>query len=374
MDTETQRSKLSAYAKAALLRAREDPPPLPFPPPQPSGKPKKSRRTATLTSIDLFTGAGGLTIGLERAGFRPLIGVETNSDACRTFAGGFPDVPIEPRPVETYDFRQFEGVDLVAGGPPCQPFSSGGKGLASADERDMIPQFVRAVAEARPRAFLMENVSALFGGTHRDYLGPVLERLESLGYSLSTAVLNAAEYGVPQKRRRGFVVGVRHGRFAFPQPTHGPRGGHPFVPAGVVLRADQVIGEPNLSQVFYAKTPDLRPSPYDGQLFNGGGRPIDLAVPCHTILASAGGNKTHFLDTLNAVPAYHAHLARGGQPRIGTLPGARRITPEESALIQTFPPGMHFHGSRSSRYAQIGNAVPPLLASVIGRALRGALD
>jgi DNA (cytosine-5)-methyltransferase 1 len=237
----------------------------------------------------------------------------------------------------------------------------------------MIPEFIRAVREARPRAFLMENVPALFGTTHAGYLAGVVRRLSALGYDLTMDVLNAAEYGVPQKRRRGFIVGFRHGHFQFPKPTHGPRGALPFVPAGAVIASEPILGEPNESKVFYAKSPDLRPSPYDGQMFNGGGRPIDLGAPCHTILASAGGNKTHFLDTLELVPEYHAHLMRGGSPRAGALGGGRRLTAEESALLQTFPPEMVFKGSRSSRYMQIGNAVPPVLARVLGEALRDAL-
>ena len=232
-----------------------------------------------------------MTIGLDAAGFEPVLAVERDEDACRTFAGAFPSAHVTPRPVEEFDFRRFEGVDLVAGGPPCQPFSSGGKGLAAEDERDMIPQFVRAVAEARPRAFLMENVSALFGSTHAGYLNRVKLRLAALGYHVASAVLNAAEHGVPQKRRRGFIVGMRDRRFEFPAPSHGPRGSEPFVPAGSVISRNVVVGEPNQSRVFYAKTPDLRPSPYDGQLFNGGGRPIDLTAPCHTLLASAGGTR-----------------------------------------------------------------------------------
>ena len=200
-----------------------------------------------------------------------------------------------------------------------------------------------------------------------------MHRLAALGYKLSVAVLNAAEYGVPQKRRRGFIVGLRNGRFRFLAPTHGPHGQRPFVPAGHIVRPHCIHGESNESKVFYAKSPDCRPSPYDGQLFNGGGRPIDLSAPCHTILASAGGNKTHFIDTMNLVPTYHAHLMRGGKPRQGVLNGARRLTPEESALLQTFPPTMKFYGTKSSRYTQIGNAVPPMLGQALGQALWDAL-
>jgi DNA (cytosine-5)-methyltransferase 1 len=125
----------------------------------------------------------------------------------------------------------------------------------------------------------------------------------------------------------------------------------------------------NPSRVFFAKKPDLRPSPYDGHLFNGGGRAIDPNRPCHTILASAGGNKTHFLDPLDLVPEYHRHLSAGGTPRSGELKGARRLTVEESAIIQTFPSWVRFAGPRSAQYHQIGDAVPPLLAAVIGRSL-----
>jgi DNA (cytosine-5)-methyltransferase 1 len=373
MDIAASQQRLSEYVKVLIKQQRAEVPQLPFPDPSAPKPTGKGRRRKLLQSLDLFTGAGGLTLGLGRAGFRPELAVEFDVNACDTFSGLFPTVRIEAKPVEELSFRRFEGIDLVVGGPPCQPFSSGGKGLAARDERDMIPQFIRAVAEARPRAFLMENVSALFGSTHQEYLTRVLQSLSALGYELSTAVLNAAEYGVPQKRRRGFIVGQRKERFLFPRPTHGPRGELPFLAAGFVLSVNAVNGEPNDSKVFYAKTPDLRPSPYDGQLFNGGGRPIDLGAPCHTILASAGGNKTHFIDTLGLVPAYHAHLSKGGKPRTGTLEGGRRLTPEESALIQTFPRATKFCGARSSRYTQIGNAVPPLLAEALGRALRDAL-
>jgi DNA (cytosine-5)-methyltransferase 1 len=136
-----------------------------------------------------------------------------------------------------------------------------------------------------------------------------------------------------------------------------------------VLDASAPTGEPNPAIVTYALRPSLRPGPYHGHLYNGGGRPVDLARPAPTLLASMGGNKTPWVDTLGVVPEYHAHLLAGGEPRSGRVPGARRITVEEAAQLQGFPKGAVFAGPRSSQYRQVGNAVPPLLAEHIGRAL-----
>jgi DNA (cytosine-5)-methyltransferase 1 len=109
----------------------------------------------------------------------------------------------------------------------------------------------------------------------------------------------------------------------------------------------------------------LRPSPYAGQVYNGGGRPVDPEGPCHTILASSGGYKTHWIDTLGVAPEYHAHLKKGGSPREGEVPGARRLSVEECVRIQTFPDDLIFHGKRSSQYTQVGDAVPVILAQVL---------
>lgn len=321
-------------------------------------------------SIDLFCGAGGLSLGLEAAGFESVLGVDTNTDAANTYRATFPKAQMAVRSIDQIDFRQWRGIDLVAGGPPCQPFSNGGLRLASRDSRDMLPQFVRAVNEARPKAFIMENVAGLLAPRNRDYLDAILAQFDADYTLLPPRIINAADYGVPQKRLRLVVIGVRGGRVDFPAPTHAPGR---QVGAGSVLAREQCLGEPNPSKVVYARTPDLRPSPYAGHLFNGGGRAINLSLPAPTILASAGGNKTHFVDQLDLVPAYHKHLWDGGKARGGELEGARRLTVHESALLQTFPADMSFAGSRSSQYTQIGNAVPPRLAEVIGTSVAHAL-
>lgn len=321
----------------------------------------------TYTAIDLFCGAGGLSIGLQAAGIKSVFAVEVSRDAVDTYRCAFPDVTVHSGDIKEVDFRKWRGLDLVVGGPPCQPFSTGGLRHGDADHRDLLPEFVRAVLEIRPRAFILENVPGLI--SFSDYLKRTLRPLLDI-YAVSVPrVVNAADFGVPQSRRRLIVTGVQ-GYTSFDIPTHS---GKPKVAAGEVLGA-LPIGEANPSKINFAKRPDLRPNPYHGQLFNGGGRPINLERPAPTILASAGGNKTHFLDLEGRVPAYHRHLTGGGVPYTGSLAGGRRLTVIESALLQSFPTDMAFCGARSSRYTQIGNAVPLKLAQAIGESIAEQLS
>lgn len=320
-----------------------------------------------LPAIDLFAGAGGLSLGLAKAGFDIVDAVEQDAEACASFASIHRGAVAEPRPIEKVGFRKLRGeIALLAGGPPCQPFSNGGKRLGSSDPRDGFPEFLRIISETQPETVLIENVPGLVSGQRRPYFASLLRSLRSRRYLVSWAVLNAAEYGIPQKRTRLFIVGSRRGRFDFPPPTHGGNARRPFVPSGDVLDPTNADGPPNNSIVTYAKRPDIRPSPYDGHLFNGGGRAVDLNSPAPTILASAGGNKTPFVDMTGVVPAYHRHLLAGGIPRTGRVEGTRRITVNEAALLQTFPKRARFSGPRSKQYTLVGNAVPPRLAHVIG--------
>jgi DNA (cytosine-5)-methyltransferase 1 len=323
--------------------------------------------------LDLFAGAGGLSFGLKAAGLEPVAAVEINPYAASTYQHAH-DVEVIQRDARSVDFRQFRGkIAVVAGGPPCQPFSTGGLRLGDDDIRDGFPEFIRAVREIKPEAFLIENVAAFARGRTRPYYLRVLEQLHSLGFDVSSETLAATDYGVPQRRERVFIVGLRNGAFKFPRPTHGPGRRYPWTRAGSVLSVDEALGEPNPAIVTYAKKPHLRPSPYDGLLFNGGGRPIDLSAPARTVIASAGGNKTPFVDTLGIVPDYHASLLKGCKPRSGTVSGARRISVAESATLQTFPRSLTFDGPRTAQYALVGNAVPPKLAAAVCRALARAL-
>jgi DNA (cytosine-5)-methyltransferase 1 len=223
---------------------------------------------------------------------------------------------------------------------------------------------VRAIA---PRAVFIENVAGLTEGSRRLYYIELISQLQRYGYIVSSWVLDAADYGVPQHRRRLFVIAVRGSSVGAP-----PRVTRPWRTSGAALDG---VGpdSPNLSPVIYAKRPHIRVSPYTGLLFNGSGRPVDPSAPAPTILAIAGGNKTHFLDTTGHAVRYHHHLARGGMPRSGHVPGARRLTVAQSAALQDLPSSTTWHGGRTSQYRQIGNAVPPSLAAAAALQVAAAL-
>jgi DNA (cytosine-5)-methyltransferase 1 len=327
-----------------------------------------------MNAIDLFSGPGGLALGLKRAGYHVIANVEINRDAMDTYTShdlGATHFNVDAR---SLSFKNYRGsVDLVAGGPPCQPFSIGGNRQANLDDRDMIPEFIRCITETRPESFLMENVPGLLLKQSRPYFDSILLSMITAGYHVNWAVLNAADYGVPQKRKRLFVIGARCKQLRFLPPSHGEGTKLTHI-SGLEILGNQPFGEPPNCKVNFAKNPDLRPSPYAGHIYNGGGRPLDPDGPCHTILASSGGNKTHWIDTQNIATEYHAHLVGGGTPREGAVPGARRLSVEECAMIQTFPLDFKFSGKRSSQYTQVGDAVPPDLAFLVAQSIYKQLN
>ncbi len=241
-----------------------------------------------MKNMDLFSGAGGLALGLRDAGWDTVAAVEVDPSAAQTFRKNFPEVEVLEERIQGVDFTRWRGkVDIISGGPPCQPFSVAGRQQASNDPRNGIPEFIRAIEEARPYAFLLENVAGLATARHRPYLLWILNQLVSLGYHVNHGVLDAAEFGVPQRRRRLFIIGSLDGRLELPEPTHGPRAELAFSTARAAL-ADTPEDMPNRAVVTYARKPVLRPKPWHGMLVNGGGRPINPEEPSQTIPASAG--------------------------------------------------------------------------------------
>lgn len=192
------------------------------------------RQRRLLTSVEPFAGAGGMALGIGDAGFAHLWAGEMDKHAAATFRAMFPGVEVFNGKVETgAEANEAVGgreVDLLAGGVPCQPFSTAGLGKGQYDERDGFPVFLKMLAELRPRAFLIENVKGLTTRAHRPYLDTVLADLRAQGYVVGWRVLDAADFGVPQRRFRVFIVGLRRDvaeagkvagvRFQWPVPTH----------------------------------------------------------------------------------------------------------------------------------------------------------
>lgn len=344
--------------------------------------------------VSLYTGAGGLDLGFIAAGFTPVFANDINADAMKTYAAAMDMIaehtgkPFE-HAIVTRDIRQVEKLpakgcaELVIGGPPCQGFSVAGKMDPNDPRSRHVFDFLAMVERVEPQAFVMENVKALarnrrWAGTIADIRG----QAEKIGYRTYLEVLNSADYGVAQTRERMFLVGFRENsiEFEYPEPTV-----HEHVDVAQALRSLTAVGQPGndetcKAKVAAAKEPILRLSPFAGMLFNGQGRPMDMNRPAPTLPASMGGNRTPIVDqeTLETgakqwVETYHDSLMDGGEVAT-TIPGRlRRITVQEAAAIQSFPKDMPWHGSQSSRYRQIGNAVPPRMAFAVASSVAAAL-
>jgi len=373
--------------------------------------------------VELFAGAGGLAMGVGLAGFEPLAVVEWDKWACDTIrenqASGYPLVAgwnVHEIDVREFNWQGIGGsIDLVAGGPPCQPFSMGGRHQAHADRRDMFPPTVEIVRQLQPRAFIIENVKGLTRSAFANYYQYILLQLtfpeivkrdqedwfdhflrlqkqqtsgaaheRCLTYNVTPTLVNSADYGVPQRRERVFIVGFRSDlgiEWSFPRATHGfdallhdqwVTGNYwrrhgvsaPEVPNGVAKRVrqlgsslfppelspwrtvrDALLGLPDPeaqeSERFYDHRFQIGARAYPGHT----GSPLDL--PAKTLKAGAHG-----------VPGGENMLVRDD----GSV---RYFSVRESARLQTFPDGFRLHGSWSEAMRQLGNAVPVMLARVV---------
>lgn len=349
--------------------------------------------------ISLFSGAGGLDYGFEAAGFENGVCLEIDADCCATLRASRPTWNVIERSISSVSAQEIldtcncrvEEVDVLIGGPPCQPFSKAGywargDSLRLEDSRAFtLTEYLRILEGTLPRAFVLENVEGLIYGGKDEGLKLLLNGIKSINkrtknsYRPHVRVLNAASYGVPQLRERVFLVAARDGRaFDFPEPTHGdvadnsislfahPTTREPFRCAWDAL-AD-VIPAPEEDLALRGKWADLLPSIPEGQNYlwhtdRGGGRRLfgwrrrywtfllKLAKdrPSWTIQAQPGP----------AVGPFHWHN--------------RRLSTRELCRLQTFPDDVLVQGGRSSAQKQIGNAVPSLLAEVLGREIRAQL-
>lgn len=330
---------------------------------------------APKTFLSLYAGAGGLDLGFSRAGLQPLWANDIDPDAVATHRLNLGD-HATCGDVDTLSGEiASHSPDLVIGGPPCQGFSVAG-GMQPDDPRSRhVWTFLQIVGELRPRGFVMENVKNLATNSRwAELVATLKDYAEEAGYTTRIFVLNASHHGVPQARERMFMVGLRD---AVPhRPSASTKADPPTVRA--VLSGHPRPGEPGNESVCTAlvtpaRNPVLRRSPYAGLLFNGKGRALNLDAPAPTLPASMGGNRTPIIDQHqldgkadeNWVVGYHRRLMAGRGPVAKVPKRMRRLTVEEAAVLQAFPTDWQFVGRQSSRFRQIGNAVPPLLAQAV---------
>jgi DNA (cytosine-5)-methyltransferase 1 len=333
------------------------------------------------TFVSVYSGAGGLDLGFIRAGFRAIWANDIDPLAVRTYRDNVGD-HIVGGDIRQLNVPEPGSADLVVGGPPCQGFSVAGNMDPTDPRSQHVVYFMAVVNHIQPRAFVMENVKALAANVRwKGIISQLVETAELLGYEATLLLLNAAYYGVPQARERMFLVGIRNARFTPPPPkTHlNP----PTI--GNVLSSLPPWGSPGnfticTARVTPARRPVLRRSPYAGLLFNGKGRVLNLEAPALTLPASMGGNRTPIVDQHQLehggrcwIEEYHEHLWAGGEPLVEAPDRLRRLTVEEAAALQTFPPGWLFHGTQSAQFRQIGNAVPPDLAYHVALSVANAL-
>lgn len=379
-----------------------------------------------MRSVELFAGAGGLALGLSLAGFRHEAVVEYDDEACRTIETnqsaetlGVRDWPLYRCDVRKFDYTTIsKPIDLLAGGVPCQPFSIGGKHLGHEDGRNMFPEMVRAVRELKPKAVLVENVRGLKRRSFMKYFGYIelmltypemtakkdetwvdhcsrLERYhtkgkpEGLRYQIVHRVVNAADFGIPQKRERVFIVGIRSDlgvEFSFPDATHSDE----------TLLWEQFCSDRYWDRHKIPKLKRPKPSPairsrtdrLKDSLLVHCLEPwntvrdalADLPKPAPARMPSEPG-LTHF-----AIPGARAYIGHtgsmwdepsktlkagdhgvpGGENMLAESNGrVRYFTIRESARLQTFPDRYTFPGSWTESMRQIGNAVPVELARII---------
>lgn len=346
-----------------------------------------------ITAISLFSGAGGLDVGFEQAGFKTVFANEFDPDAAEAWRLNRPGkehIMVEGDINSHFDdLKKHKGVDILFGGPPCQGFSVAGKMDPKDPRSNLVWRFMDAVEAVSPKVFVMENVSAL-GELERwkTIREGLLKRAAELGYETSLQVHHTPDYGVPENRDRMVFIGVLNGcgHIADFNEQLAKRRKRPPSVREVLLSAGHFGTDDNpatcTAGISLAIHPVMRKSPYAGMLVNGAGRPVDLDGIAPTLPASMGGNKTPIIDEralhdaskVNWFVQYHKAIMedRASLKNIKVPAHLRRLTVRECALIQTFPNDYVFSGTKTKQYRQIGNAVPCLFAFAVASAVKDA--
>lgn len=374
-----------------------------------------------LTAVDLFSGAGGISLGLEGAGFKVLLGNDLDAASAATYRRNFPEhefVHDDVRGITGAKIQRATGLrreelDLLIGGPPCQGFSIIGSRLVMDPRNDLFREFLRIGAELRPKCMVIENVPGLATLAGGQALRHIVDGFDAAGYTVGFAELLAAQYGVPQMRWRMIFVGFRKDlaippNMGFPKPTHGRRGIGELVPnctisaqdyAGFVTTRDAIGDLPPVAAGEETSTYVGKPKlGYQRFMREGAGKELhnhyaprlseqnlarlaalkagqDWRDLPHELLPEGmkrAKRKDHTRRysrmTWDGIP--RSIITRFRDPKSGeyTHPEQHRtISIREAARIQSFPDRFVFEGGYSEQYDQVGNAVPALLATAIGR-------
>lgn len=302
--------------------------------------------------VSLFTGCGGLDLGFEAAGAQTIAAVDNDHEACKTLRHNRPQWNVFEGDIRDFN-PDVKDVDIVIGGPPCQGFSSAGKGDPTDPRNFLWLEYMRIVELVKPRAVVLENVSALTHKKNGDHLTGIMSALEKQGYKFVYGVLNAADFGVPQARRRLVVIGLREGQPTMPTPTH--VGEHVSVEEAI-CDIDGVFDDewshvpPRHAPHVTARWDLLAPGETDPNYRRAR---LDPKRPSTTIRAGGGyGPRGDHLAGFH--PPIHPYRPR-------------QLTVREAARLQSFPDNWILRGSKTAQGRQIGNAVPVKLAEAIGR-------
>jgi len=304
-------------------------------------------------SIEFCAGGGGQALGLEQAGFRHEALVEIDPDFAKTLKLNRPFWDVRATDMVEFDGRPFKGVELLTAGLPCPPFSVAGKQLGDKDERNLFPEAIRLIDEIRPKAVMIENVRGFLSAVFEDYRGQLKRQLSKLGYHVDWRLLNSSDFGVPQLRPRVVIVALRKDLVdAFDWPEVQPH------------------NPPNVGDC-------LR----DLMAANGWRGVSRWAERANEIAPTlVGGSKKHGGPDLGPTRARRAWATLGveGKSLANDAPeadfvGMPRLTLRMTARLQGFPDDWEFHGTKTTRYRQIGNAFPPPVAKAVARNLGVAL-
>ena len=324
--------------------------------------------------VELFAGAGGLALGLEKAGFKSLLLNEKDKYACQTLRMNRPKWNVVEDDIANVDFKHLEGkVDLLTGGFPCQPFSYAGKQLGFEDLRGtLVFEMARAISEIKPKVFLAENVKGLKENDKGRTLSTIIKVLEDLGYKiLENDIYKAMFYKVPQKRERLIIIGVREDmyekmKYRKPSPYHKLLTVRDALNAGELYEND--VPE-STGQLYPKRKEEIMSHVPEGGYWRD--LPIDLQKEYMMKSFYLGGGKTGMARRLSWDEPSLTLVCTPAQKQTERChPSENRpLTTREYARIQTFPDDWEFAGSDSQIYKQIGNAVPVNLALAIGKAI-----